>query len=259
MAGALRFLFAWAGIGLCAALACARPVEPGPPAAPPVTSAPPEPVGVDPSLLTTSELAPGDVEAKCLSPLYLPRCLQARAHPEVRFTWSLSWDEYRTNERGDQVAYTESEMLTRRQQVIDRALADGVREIYPRRSRLSEVILVGPAPAVRGAMALPHVRMVTVNCADDDREFCACERLRVDQCAAHAFCQEVHGLPRCREPAALAGCTRAELCPTVIAHAYDPKGVLWQFSSGCLPAQPGWQPVAWTEATPPCEGAVEPR
>ncbi|MBZ5713642.1 hypothetical protein [Nannocystis pusilla] len=258
MAGALRVLFACAGIGLCAALACARPAEPAPPASPAAGVAP-EPVGVDPSLLTTGELAPGDVEAKCPSPLYLARCLQARAHPEVRFTWSLAWDEHRTNERGDQVAYTESEMLARRQQVIDRALADGVREIYPRRSRLSEVILVGPAPAVRGAMALPQVRVVTVNCADDDREFCACERLRVDQCAAHAFCQEVHGLLRCREPAALAGCTRAELCQTAIGHAYDPGGTLWQFSSGCLPDQPGWRPVGWTGETPPCEAATRPR
>ncbi|WP_434422568.1 hypothetical protein [Nannocystis pusilla] len=238
---------------LSLALACARAGEPARTEAPPTetltTAASPEermeivePVGVDPSLLVSAELAPGNVEAKCHAPHYLARCLQARAHPQVRFTWILVFDEYWTDERGDQVAYTEAEKLARRQRVIDRLQADGAREIHTY-SWLWSVLVVATHPQVRGAMALPEVDMVSVSCADDDREFCDCSRLRVDQCRAHAFCGEVHGYPNCREPLTLAGCTRAELCTDSMSRARDPRGVMWQFRSGCYPDQPGWKPL----------------
>lgn len=243
-----RAAVGWLGL----MLACARsgeparteapPTEAPPTEPPPVVVAPVEPVGVDPSLLVSAELAPGDVEVKCPAPTYLARCLQARAHPEVRFTWFFVFDRYWTNERGDQVEYTESEKLARRKQVMDRLEADGAREIHTY-SALWSVRVVATHPQVRGAMGLPPVRMIEVRCAEDDREFCACERLRVDQCPAHTFCQQIYGRPNCREPQTLAGCTRADMCTTAMARARDPRGVMWQFNSGCYPDQPGWQPL----------------
>ena len=239
-----RVAVGWLGL----VLACARAGEPARTEAPPTGARLEgkteivEPVGVDPSLLVSAELAPGDVEAKCHAPSYLARCLQARAHPQVRFTWTLVFDEYWTDERGDHVAYTEAEKLARRQRVIDRLQADGAREIHTY-SSLWSVLVVATHPQVRGAMALPEVDMVEVSCADDDREFCDCGRLRVEQCRAHAFCGEVHGYPNCREPLILAGCTRAELCTDSMSRARDPRGVMWQFRSGCFPDQPGWEPL----------------
>lgn len=240
---------------LSLALACARAGEPARIEAPPTEGEPArteaplegkkeivEPVGVDPSLLVSAELAPGDVEAKCHAPSYLARCLQARAHPQVRFTWTLVFDEYWTDERGDQVAYTEAEKLARRRRVMERLQADGAREIHTY-SSLWSVLVVATHPQVRGAMALPEVSMVSVSCADDDREFCDCGRLRVEQCRAHAFCGEVLGYPNCREPLTLAGCTRAEVCTDSMGRARDPRGVMWQFRSGCYPDQPGWKPL----------------
>jgi len=261
MARSIGSSFACAGLGLCAALACARPVELGSPAAapepgPPAAGAPPEPVGVDPSLLTTSELAPGDVEVKCHAPHYLARCLQARAHPEVRFSWFLTLDEYATDERGDQVRYGEAALREHKRQVIDRLRADGAVEIDENWGPES-IWVVAPHPAVRGAMGLPQVRMVTPSCADDDHEFCACERLRVDQCQAHAFCQDLRGRVRCRDPLQLAGCTRAEACNDSVTHAIDPRGVKWEFHNSCVPDQPGWRSLGsaidMTTGEPRCE------
>ncbi|MCY1066495.1 hypothetical protein OV090_17075 [Nannocystis sp. RBIL2] len=244
MSAEIRAAAGW----LSLVLACARAGEPARTEAPPTearlerTTESVEPVGVDPSMLVSAELAPGDAEAKCHAPSYLERCLQARAHPQVRFTWSLVFDEYWTDERGDQVAYTEAEKLARRQRVMDRLQADGAREIHTY-SWLWSVLVVATHPQVRGAMALPEVSMVEVSCADDDREFCDCRRLRVEQCRAHAFCGEIHGYPNCREPLTLAGCTRAELCTDSMSRARDPRGVMWQFRSGCYPDQPGWEPL----------------
>ena len=251
---------ACAGLGLCAAVTCARPVEPGARAA---TPEPPvavveaiEPVGVDPSLLTTSELAAGDVEEKCHAPHYLARCLQARAHPEVRFSWILTLDEDATDERGYQVRYGAATLRQHKRQVIDRLRADGAVEIDADWGAES-ILVTAPHPAVRGAMGLPHVRMVTPSCADDDHEFCACERLRVDQCQAHAFCQDVRGRVRCRDPVQLAGCTRAEGCNDSVTHATDPRGVKWEFHNSCVPDQPGWRSlgsvVDMTTGEPRCE------
>lgn len=236
-------------VGLAAALACARPGEPGAPAEPrPVASD--EPAGVDPALLARAELRPGEVEEKCAEPLHRARCLQARAHPAVRFTWTLVWND---------VSSDDGEMRARMREVVERLRADGAREIYPPLSSSWSVTVVAPYPAVRGAMTLPYVRMVEVGCADDDLEFCACERLRVDQCEAHAFCQQVFGHPDCREPARLAGCTRAEMCQTVVSRAVDPRGLVWEFSSGCRPDQPGWQPLVFKTdprvKQPPCPRA----
>jgi hypothetical protein len=246
-------------------LACARPVETGvpgvaaaavEPGASEVAAAAVEPAGVDPSLLTRATLSPGDVEEKCHAPLYRARCLQARQHPEVRLLWSLTLGEYYRDERGNDVRFGEAELRERLEQVVEFARADGVRDSYPD-SRLTSVTLLGPYTAVRRAMALPQVDSVTPSCAEDDREFCACERLRVDQCEAHAFCQGVYGWPRCREPRVLAGCTRAETCRDSITHAYDPRGVKWEFPDSCVPDQPGWRSLGsvidMTTGEPRCE------
>ncbi|MCY1066493.1 hypothetical protein OV090_17065 [Nannocystis sp. RBIL2] len=255
----VRAAVGWLGL----ALACARTGEPPRTEAPP-TGAPSEgkteivePVGVDPSLLVSAELAPGDVEEKCHAPHYLARCLQARAHPQVRFAWTLVLDEYRTDERGDQVEYTEAEKLARRERVMVRLRAHGAGEIYID-SSLWSVRVVATHPQVREAMGLPHVRMVSVSCAEDDREFCDCGRLRVDQCPAHAFCSDVIGRPNCHGPLTLAGCTRFETCTDSMGRARDPRGVLWQFHSGCYPDQPGWKPygsaIDMTTGEPRCPG-----
>ena len=93
---------------------------------------------------------------------------------------------------------------------------------------------------------MPEVQHVEVACSDEDREFCACARLRVDQCPQHAFCQLIHGQPRdptgtCMQPGELAGCTRIAVCSDAVTHAIDPTGRVWQFPSSCKPAQPGWR------------------
>lgn len=219
-----------AAVGLAAVLGCARPVGPGSPSEPYSITAS-EPPGVDPGLLARAVLQPGDVEEKCPEPLHRARCLQARAHPDVRFTWMLVWNDLSSD----------LEMRERLREVVKQLSADGAREIYPPLSSSWSVTVVAPYPEVRNALALPYVRMVNVSCADDDREFCACERLRIDQCEAHAFCQQVFGRPDCREPARLAGCTRAEMCQTAVSRAVDPRGMVWEFNSGCQPEQPGWR------------------
>lgn len=232
----------WLAAGLVGVgLGCARPAEPARVQQPAVRAGPVEPAGVEPALLERAELQPGDVEEKCRDAFYLARCLQARAHPEVRFAWTLAW-----NERGA----GEDERL--RQEVIDRLHADGVQEVVTD-SWAWSVLVIASYRQVRLAMSLPHVSMVTVGCAEDDQEFCACDRLRVDQCEAHAFCQEVYGWPNCQEPPTLAGCTRAQACTDAVTFARDPGGVTWKFRSGCRPDQPGWQPLGFTVSSHRCE------
>ncbi len=216
----------------------------------------PPPVGVDPALLRTATLAPGDPEAKCsVNGYYLARCLQARAHPEVPFLWDLYWDDLTYDGHGNTRTYSESEQSERRARVLTRLRADGATEILGGASP-SSVWVIAPHPRIRGALALPDVQHATVSCAPDEREFCACEPLRGDQCPEHAFCQAVNGQledreARCMGPRTLAGCTRAEVCGDMGSYALDPEGRRWRFFSTCLPEQPGWRGMGYSMHLPP--------
>lgn len=253
-----------AALPVALALACVRS-EPSAPTLPPASAPVPppasataiaDPVGVAPEMLRTSLLEPGDPEAKCSSNGYhLARCLQARAHPQVAFHWDLYWDEYETDEHGNGTTPSPSQLRARRDRVIARLRADGATQILDSTSPAS-VWVIAPYPAVRGALALPDVQHATVSCDPEDREFCACERLRVDQCPEHAFCQPVRGQPedlagRCMAPQALAGCTRAEGCSDAMTRAAGPDGRRWLFPSGCRPDQPGWRGLGYRIDLPP--------
>jgi len=250
------------------ALACTRPTPaPQPPRPPPPVRhdpTPPQPppptdisYGVGPEVLTYARLEAGDPEAKCTDDgPARARCLQARAHPDVPFFWILYWDEYGHDKHGNGVAYSQHTLLARRQRVVERLRADGASQILD--SKASSVRVIAPHRAVRGAMAMSEVAHVTVSCAEEDKDFCACERLRIDQCPQHAFCNSVHGQPRdpagaCMGPRELAGCTRAEGCSDSMTHAIDPTGRSWLFPSSCQPQQPGWRhPERRPQPLPDC-------
>lgn len=253
---------------MLAVSACARPVS-RPVAAEPVAAAPvaadarfvaPEPgvvatphvapVGLDPGVMRRAELAAGDPESKCDGAMQRARCLQARAHPEVAFHWTLYWFE-----EGEA-----AEKAARRQRVVDRLRADGATNIGVMGSVWS-VEVVATHPAIRGAMAMHEVWRVQVECAEGEREHCACARLRVDQCEAHAFCHPLYGWPRrpdtaCIGPRQLAGCTRAGACSDAVTYALDPAGQPWMFPNSCQPEQPGWRGVQMKEHMSPAWQAV---
>jgi hypothetical protein len=81
-----------------------------------------------------------------------------------------------------------------------------------------------------------------------------CEQLSISECRKDSACAVIGGTPldaeaMCKLEGASAGCAeKGRTCGAAFTYASDPDGVLWEFSSTCVPD--GWRATLDTSEEP---------